>query len=225
MLYLIFDFIELFFRSVLLHNTRAENVVSTPAPNSARDSKRLPQELADLVLLLKVDAKMEIPSLISVLNPPEVPELAEALLEVYLLDDAELLERLLLWASKKHLAECSDAAGLFRTTNLEIKIISVYIHRECKTFVESVIGPFLEKLSSVGVLEVDSAKVNASEIDGNQKKLLQLANELLVAVSAHVSLIPSGVCKFMKQIQEVVGKKFPDMVVKRFFSFFDFFVS
>lgn len=203
--------------------TARESTSGGGGQQQEQEEKQVPDELLDMLLLLQVDSLMNIPSAMSVANPPEVAAAAEALLCVYAQEGSLHMPRLLDWCLRRLISSEATPETLFRGTSLEMRIVSSYLHVQCRPFLSSILLPLVQWLSQLDVaLEVDPQRLASSSsattpsspprvLPRNRKLLLDAANRLLSALSLHANLLPAKLCSFLRQIRSAVEGRFPAM--------------
>ncbi len=193
---------------------RDELVFATP--QTARvATQHEASETEELARFIQGDCKLQLAQLIAACNPAELSELSQALLTTYSTWPGGS-ETLIAWATRKHVAECSQPETLFRGTCLETKVISAYVHKECSDFVRAAVTPLLRWLRERNLaLEVDPAKEpSADALQRNQALVLEGAELILSTILQNTALIPEHVSSVLRSIQSIVERKFSDMGVR-----------
>lgn len=203
-------------RSLSVSLSRVSREKDDLVAKTAREDFKIPDNLVEFLVMVQVDIYSNIPAMISLANPPEMPQLAEALVTIYAHENNLHMMRLLKYCMDTHLKQCqNEKEQIFRGTSLETKIISVYMQRECHEYAKKAINPLLGWIAAEGrSLEVDPSKAAPMDVASNAKMLINAANMLLSSVVVHSDLIPRHVCDFFKVVRSSVEKKFPDMAEK-----------
>ncbi|KAL6077877.1 GTPaseactivator protein for Ras-like GTPase [Balamuthia mandrillaris] len=123
-------------------------------------------------------------------------------------------KQLMVWVTKEEVRTSTSAGVIFREQGVLTKLLNMNcFNEEGRKFLRQTVVPLVEDLIREGQsLEIDPQKAGPEEdVKKNEETLLSKSRVFLKTLYVSVHLLPENLGVVMKELQEAVGKRFPEL--------------